>query len=50
MTLEPDAGGTRSVARAMHPDEDGRKQHEEMGFLEGWGTCLDQLVEMVRRW
>jgi uncharacterized protein YndB with AHSA1/START domain len=25
-----------------------RKAHEEMGFHEGWGKALDQLVEVAR--
>lgn len=47
--LEPAGeGGTRYVAIAIHRDELGRTQHEAMGFHEGWGTALDQLVEYVR--
>lgn len=48
LTLEPHAKGTRYVAMAIHRDEDGRKKHEEMGFHEGWGTALDQLVAHVK--
>jgi uncharacterized protein YndB with AHSA1/START domain len=44
LTLEPRGAGTRYVATAMHRDEAGRKRHEEMGFAEGWGKALDQLV------
>lgn len=44
ITMEPRGAGTRYVATAIHRDEAGRKQHEEMGFHEGWGTVLDQLV------
>jgi uncharacterized protein YndB with AHSA1/START domain len=33
----------------IHRDEAGRKQHEEMGFHEGWGKALDQLVEYSKR-
>ncbi|MEX2445944.1 MAG: SRPBCC family protein [Dehalococcoidia bacterium] len=42
--FEPTATGTKYTAIAIHRDEAGRAQHEEMGFLEGWGTALDQLV------
>ena len=45
--FEPEDDGTRYTAIAMHVDEAGRKQHEEMGFLEGWGTALDQLVHFA---
>ena len=41
--------GTRYTATAIHRDETGRLQHEKMGFREGWGTCLDQLVAYVKR-
>jgi uncharacterized protein YndB with AHSA1/START domain len=44
IALEKEGKGTRYTATAIHRDEAGRKQHEEMGFYEGWGQCLDQLV------
>ncbi|MDR2061557.1 MAG: polyketide cyclase, partial [Acinetobacter sp.] len=25
-----------------------RQQHEDMGFFEGWGTVIDQLVEYAK--
>jgi uncharacterized protein YndB with AHSA1/START domain len=50
LTLEPEGSGTRYVARAMHRSPEDRERHEAMGFQDGWGTCLDQLVEMVRGW
>ena len=43
------ASGTRYVAIAIHRDEAGRKKHEEMGFHEGWGTVVDQMVEYVKK-
>ncbi|MBS0223932.1 MAG: SRPBCC family protein [Proteobacteria bacterium] len=46
--LEPSGKGTRYTATAIHRDEDGRKKHEEMGFHQGWGTVLDQLVEYAK--
>lgn len=47
--FEQEGGGTRYTAIAMHVDEAGRKQHEEMGFLEGWAMALDQLVEYAKQ-
>jgi uncharacterized protein YndB with AHSA1/START domain len=44
VTMEPDGSGTRYVARAIHGTVENRKRHEEMGFHEGWGAALDQLV------
>jgi uncharacterized protein YndB with AHSA1/START domain len=47
--LEPDgAGGTHYVATAIHADEEGRRQHEAMGFHAGWGIALDQLVALIK--
>jgi uncharacterized protein YndB with AHSA1/START domain len=49
VSIEPDGrGGTRYVAMARHRDEASVKQHEEMGFYQGWGAALDQLVAMVK--
>lgn len=42
--IEPHEKGTHYTAIAIHRDEAGRKQHEEMGFHQGWGKALDQLV------
>ena len=44
VTLEPQGSRTRYTAMAIHRDEAGRKRHEEMGFRDGWGKALDQLV------
>ena len=41
--IEPESDGTRYTARARHWNEETRKQHEEMGFRDGWGACADQL-------
>jgi uncharacterized protein YndB with AHSA1/START domain len=42
------AGKTRYTARAMHWSADARKEHEEMGFHEGWGKAADQLEALAR--
>lgn len=49
ISIEPHGDGTKYTALVMHRDEKGRKQHEEMGFHEGWGTALDQLVAFVKK-
>jgi uncharacterized protein YndB with AHSA1/START domain len=46
--LEPHGGGTQYTAIAMHTDAASRTKHEEMGFHEGWGTALDQLVAVAK--
>jgi len=47
--LEPEGTGTRYTAIGLHRDEAGRKKHEEMGFHDGWGKALDQLVAYVKK-
>ena len=47
--LEPTAsGGTRYRAIAMHREPAERDQHAAMGFVDGWGSALDQLVELMK--
>ncbi|MFP3901604.1 MAG: SRPBCC family protein [Acidimicrobiia bacterium] len=48
VTMEPTAAGTRYTATAVHRDPEGRVKHEKMGFHEGWGAALDQLVALAR--
>ena len=49
ISFEPSGSGTKYTALLIHGDEDSRKQHEAMGFHDGWGTALDQLVALVKR-
>lgn len=48
ITLADTPGGTRYVARVMHPDRATRDKHEELGFFEGWNTCITQLDELAQ--
>ena len=48
VTLEPEGSGTRYTALAIHADERARRTHAEMGFHDGWGAALDQLVALAR--
>ncbi len=50
ISLTSEGAGTRYTATAIHADPDGAKRHAEMGFLDGWGICLDQLVAYVKTW
>ena len=46
--IEPaEGGGTRYRAIAMHADEADARRHEQMGFHDGWGAALDQLVALM---
>jgi uncharacterized protein YndB with AHSA1/START domain len=49
ITMEDHAAGTKYSAHAMHKDEADRSKHEKMGFNEGWGLCLDQLLEVAKK-
>jgi uncharacterized protein YndB with AHSA1/START domain len=48
IALETRGTGTRYIATVRHGDEASRKQHEAMGFYEGWGIALDQLLVYVK--
>lgn len=47
--LKAMANGTQYTATVIHADEAGCKQHAKMGFHEGWGKALDQLVELIKK-
>ena len=47
--IAPEGEGTRYTASARHWTQEAMKQHEEMGFLDGWGTCAAQLIEICER-
>jgi uncharacterized protein YndB with AHSA1/START domain len=46
--IEPDGDGTRYTATAIHADAASRDAHEKMGFTDGWGAALDQLVALAK--
>lgn len=48
IALEPHGQGTKYTAVVLHRDEQGCTQHAAMGFHEGWGKALEQLVEVVK--
>ena len=49
VTFEDLGGGkTRYTATARHWTVEDKQAHEQMGFHEGWGLCLDQLVELTK--
>lgn len=48
VTITPEGDGTRYRAVAIHANREARDKHEEMGFEDGWGAALDQLVELAR--
>ena len=46
--LEPHGKKTKYTAIALHGDSETRKRHADMGFKDGWGKALDQLVEHMK--
>lgn len=46
--LESLGTGTHYIATVRHGDEAACKQHADMGFYEGWGIALDQLVAYTK--
>jgi uncharacterized protein YndB with AHSA1/START domain len=46
--LEPSGAGTRYTATVLHSTADGKAKHEAMGFEQGWGKALDQLVTLAK--
>lgn len=47
MEAVPDGRLYRALVRHKKPED--RKKHEDMGFFQGWGTCLTQLEELAVR-
>jgi len=48
ITLEDVLGGTLYTATALHKSEADCQKHAKMGFLDGWGTAIEQLEEVVK--
>ena len=48
IALEPHAKGTKYCATVIHGDQESCQKHNSMGFHEGWGAALDQLVALVK--
>jgi len=49
LLLERNGSGTRYTAIALHGEEAARKRHEEMGFYDGWGTVVTQMVAYIKQ-
>jgi uncharacterized protein YndB with AHSA1/START domain len=48
IALAPHETGTRYVAQVIHGDADSCQTHRDMGFEQGWGIALDQLVAYMQ--
>ena len=49
VTMADEGDGKRYVATVMHPDKATRDRHEEMGFFDGWNTCITQLEALAQQ-
>lgn len=49
ISLEPHENGTKYRATVIHGDEENCKKHDDMGFQEGWGKALEQLVALMKK-
>jgi uncharacterized protein YndB with AHSA1/START domain len=49
ITLQDHPKGTDYAAHVMHKNSADRSMHHEMGFYDGWGTCLDQLAKFAEQ-
>lgn len=49
ITLASHGNGTKYTATVIHASEADCKKHSAMGFHEGWGIALDQLVALVKK-
>jgi uncharacterized protein YndB with AHSA1/START domain len=49
LILKKKGKGTHYIAMARHANVEARVKHEGMGFHEGWGKALDQLVAVMSK-
>lgn len=47
ITLESLGERTKYTATVLHSDEEACRKHDEMGFHQGWGAALDQMVALM---
>lgn len=48
IVLEPSGNGTKYTARVQHATAAQSAEHAAMGFVDGWGAALDQLVAYMK--
>jgi uncharacterized protein YndB with AHSA1/START domain len=49
ISLARHGSGTKYSVRVIHGNEADRNTHAAMGFEEGWGKALDQMVAMIKK-
>ena len=48
LLLEPHGPGTKYTAISKQGDPISKINHEKMGFYDGWGKSLDQMIEYIK--
>lgn len=48
VSLEDRGNSTKYSALVMHANPASRQRHQDMGFQDGWGTALEQLVALAK--
>jgi uncharacterized protein YndB with AHSA1/START domain len=48
ISIEPHEKGTKYSALVMHADVASCNRHEALGFHDGWGAALDQLITVAK--
>lgn len=48
IAMEPAGSGTKYTAIVMHDSAEANQRHASMGFTDGWGKALDQLVSLMK--
>ena len=48
IALSQHGSGTKYTATVLHADEVSREKHAAMGYEQGWGKALEQLVAFVK--
>ena len=49
IAMSDEGEGTRYIATVMHPDAATQQRHAEMGFFDGWNTCITQLEAFAQQ-
>lgn len=48
ITMNDHPDGTLYTSTALHKNDEDRRKHADMGFLDGWGTAMDQLEALAK--
>ncbi len=49
ITLVGHPEGMKYTATALHQNDEDRKKHADMGFVDGWGMCIEQLGTLAEQ-